>query len=248
VLEKYTRRSCVLQRTLGKEVILPNVNSGHSAYVKVVGWHNNSYRHFQRPLLFSAAYTRPPKISPYFRRLFKAAENSLIFGGCVRRRRKYGYNNGRASLSFTPHARSRSVFRAPPAAVGLLARAPAARERCLRPPPRRPPRRVPPPAVAFPARCRGRRPDRLPLRAVAAPTSPSRARPCPRGSRKRRSSSRSSDAASAARRRHRILPLHRRVTIHRLFFRILFHIFGGLYLIPAEISEYLYIYLFDLCV
>jgi hypothetical protein len=43
--------------------------------------HNNSYRHFRRPLLFSAAYTWPPKISPYFRRLFQAAENSLIFGG-----------------------------------------------------------------------------------------------------------------------------------------------------------------------
>jgi hypothetical protein len=45
-----------------------------------------------------------------------------------------------------------------------------------------------------------------------------------------------------------LLPLHHRVTIHRLFFRILFHIFSGLYLIAAEISAYLYIYLFDLCV
>jgi hypothetical protein len=38
------------------------------------------------------------------------------------------------------------------------------------------------------------------------------------------------------------------VAIHRLFFHILFHIFGGRYLIAAEISAYLYIYLFDFCV
>jgi hypothetical protein len=44
-------------------------------------WHNNSYRHFRRPWLFSAAYTRPPKISPYFWRHYETAENSVIFGG-----------------------------------------------------------------------------------------------------------------------------------------------------------------------
>jgi hypothetical protein len=55
--------------------------------------HNNSYKHFRRPGLFSAVYTRPSKISPYFRRHYEAAENSLIFGGCVSHRQKYGYNN-----------------------------------------------------------------------------------------------------------------------------------------------------------
>jgi hypothetical protein len=136
--------------------------------------HNSSYRHFRRPLLFSAAYTWPSKISPYFRRLFQAAENSLIFGGPSPGRRKYGYNNGQASL-FSLFLSSRAQplssarrqpppaflrARPPPAAAGFLARTPAASERCLRPPPRRPPRRVPPPAAAFPARALPRPPPR----------------------------------------------------------------------------------------
>jgi hypothetical protein len=100
-----------------------------------------------------------------------------------------------SSLSFSPHARSLCLPRAARAASAPPAflRAPAASRRrlsCARarrqralPPAAAPPgasRRQPPRSLR--ARCRGRRPDRLPLRAAAAPTSPSRARPCPRGS------------------------------------------------------------------
>jgi hypothetical protein len=68
----------------------PTPDRGHTPEIQrfIFYLHNNSYRHFRRPWLFSAAYTWPPKISPYFRRHYEAVENSLIFGGCVSRRRK----------------------------------------------------------------------------------------------------------------------------------------------------------------
>jgi hypothetical protein len=43
--------------------------------------HNNSYRHFRWPVLFSAARLWPPKIGQYFRQHLRAAENKVIFGG-----------------------------------------------------------------------------------------------------------------------------------------------------------------------
>jgi hypothetical protein len=187
-----------LQRTLGKEVILPNVNSGHSAYVKVVGWHNNSYRHFQRPLLFSAAYTRPPKISPYFRRLFKAAENSLIFGGCVRRRRKYGYNNGRASLF--------SLFLSSRAQPFCLPRAASRQRAASRRRPSCEPARPPPASAAsgrrpavLPGASRRQPPRSLRAAAAAAPTGFPCALPLPRRAPAALALARAA-AASAARR------------------------------------------------
>jgi hypothetical protein len=208
---------------------------------------------------------KPPKIALFSAAVSVAAENKAIFGGPSPGRRKYGYNGTSllSSLSFSPHAAALSS--APPAASAprpaspsLRARPLAASERCSGRRPaglpgasrRQPPSLLPcalprpPPRPAFP--CALPLPRRAPValalaRAAAASAARRPGRPTP-----------PAPLAVATVRCEalllRILPLHRRVTIHRLFFRILFHIFGGLYLIAAEISAYLYIYLFDLCV
>jgi hypothetical protein len=149
-----------------------------------------------------------------------------------------------------------------PAAAGLLcepARSPPAS--AARPPPRQPPRRVPPPAArralspptGLP--CALPLPRRAPTHPVVAQSRsplplPARQPPAPLvvpavRRRQRRSLSPPSSAGAKL-----YSSYHSTVASPSIgyFFRILFHIFGGLYLITAEISAYLYIYLFNLCV
>jgi hypothetical protein len=160
-----------------------------------------------------------------------AAENKAIFGGPSPGRRKYGYNNGYDSFSLLSLSlltqplclRAASRQRAPPSC-----RRPSLRARPLAALPASPTR----PAASRQA-CPAA-PDRPSLHAAAAPTSPNA--PSRRSAALAFAPARAA-AASAARRPGRptppaplavatvvrrrealLLPLHRRVTIHRLFF------------------------------
>jgi hypothetical protein len=175
-----------------------------------------------------------------------AAENKAIFGGPSLGRRKYGYNNGHASLfSLFLSSRAQPLSSARRQSRQRAASFPARARRQpppaflrARPPPasaasgRRPARRVPPPAAAFPARALPRPPPRQasPAR-CRCPDEPQPRSPLPARQPRPGRPTPPAPLAVATGSYH---VLHRRVTIHRLFFRILFHILGGLYLIPRR--------------
>jgi hypothetical protein len=129
----------------------------------LVMYHNNSYRHFRRPQLFSAARPWPPKITYYFRRHSVAVENSSLFSAAVPWPPKIKFlkwlsDSSLLSASFSPASSLSSLCRAPaPSPSGPCPR--AYQRPCALPghalPARRAARHRPPaPLAATVVRCR----------------------------------------------------------------------------------------------